>query len=51
MPKLKLLSGREVLAILAGFGFLPESRGTLLAISRQALRFIPEPELRGHFCA
>jgi hypothetical protein len=44
MPKLRVLSGREVLKILGGF-----DRGTLHAIYRQASRFIPESELRGKF--
>ncbi len=78
MPKLKVLSGEDVLRILARFGFLPEAqrgshvkvrrvlpsgarqsltvprhreidRGTLMAIYRQASRFIREEELREHF--
>ena len=78
MPKLRSLSGRDLLRILAGFGFQPASqrgshvklrrvlaggirqtltivlhdevdKGTLRAIYRQALRFIPEAELRPHF--
>lgn len=78
MPKLKLLSGVEVIAILAIFGFKVASqrgshiklrrteaglsqqtltipnhkeidRGTLGAIFRQASRYIPDGELRGHF--
>ena len=80
MPKLKVLSGQDVLRILAGFGFTFESqrgshvklrrvltggarqsltvplhheidRGTLMAIYRQALRFIAAEELRKHFFA
>lgn len=79
MPKLRVLSGDDVLRILHSFGFVPVSqrgshvkvqrklpdgsrqsltvplhgemdRGTLLAIYRQALRFIPEDELRSRFC-
>ncbi|HOK45541.1 MAG TPA: type II toxin-antitoxin system HicA family toxin [Bryobacteraceae bacterium] len=78
MPKLRVLSGDEVVRILHSFGFAPVSRrgshiklqrklpngsrqsltvplhremdrGTLLAIYRQALRFIPEDELRSRF--
>lgn len=75
MPRLKALSGRDVLRILAGFDFplvstrgshaklareMPGARrdaltvplhpslapGTILAIYRQASRFIPEAGLR-----
>jgi predicted RNA binding protein YcfA (HicA-like mRNA interferase family) len=78
MPKLRTLSGNDLLRIFAGFGFrhhsqkgshiklrrtlasgVPQTltivlhaevdRGTLHAIYRQALRFIPEAELRLHF--
>ena len=78
MPKLRVLSGREVLKILGEFGFqdfaqrgshiklrrimsggrtqtitVPNhneiDRGTLHAIYRQALRYIPEPDLRSRF--
>ena len=78
MPKLKLLSGDDVIKILSRFGFqiaaqrgshvklqrvLPTGsrqsltvpkhveldKGTLGAIYRQALRYIPEGELRDHF--
>jgi hypothetical protein len=80
MPKLKRLSGRDVVAIFAGFGFgfeqfsqrgsTPSSgacsrmgrarpsslpahseldSGTSAAIYRQALRYIPESELKRHF--
>ena len=78
MPKLKLLSGDDVIKILSRFGFqmaaqrgshvklqraLPTGsrqsltvpkhveldRGTLRAIYRQALRYIPDGELRDHF--
>ena len=78
MPKLRVLSGKDVVAILERFGFLIQSqqgshlklrrmlldrtkqnltvpnhreldRGTLQAIYRQALRFIPESELRVQF--
>jgi len=78
MPKLKTLSGRDVLKILTKFGFeiisqrgshvklgrvishgtrqtltipLHEDldKGTLRAIYRQALRYIPEEELRPYF--
>jgi len=37
MPRLRVLSGREI------------DRGTLQAIYRQALRFIPDSELRPKF--
>ena len=78
MPKLKLLSGKEVIKIFAKFGFEVISqrgshaklrrilkdgtkqtitipihdeldKGTLKAIFRQALRYIPEEELRHYF--
>ena len=78
MPKLKVVSGAEVLRILNQFGFVSESqrgshvkvrrvlpsgvrqsltvpihreidRGTLMAIYRQALRFINAEELHHHF--
>ena len=78
MPKLRVLSGQDVLRILDSFGFvsyaqrgshvkvqrlLPSGarqsltvpqhremdRGTLMAIYRQACRFISEQELRDHF--
>ncbi|MEM3415111.1 MAG: type II toxin-antitoxin system HicA family toxin [Thermoproteota archaeon] len=78
MPRLKVLSGRDVVKILSRFGFtiisqkgshvklrrlLPDGtkqtltiplheeldKGTLKAIYRQALRFIPEEELKPHF--
>ena len=78
MPKLKTLSGKEVLDIFLSLGFevasqrgshvklrriLPNGsrqtltipnhaeldRGTLHAIHRQALRYIPESELNPHF--
>jgi predicted RNA binding protein YcfA (HicA-like mRNA interferase family) len=77
MPKLRVLSGQEVLRILGAFGFkrhwqngshiklrrmvdgraqtltVPDhrelDRGTLQAIYHQALRFIPDAELRPHF--
>jgi predicted RNA binding protein YcfA (HicA-like mRNA interferase family) len=78
MPKLRVLSGRDLLRIFAGFGFRQSSqkgshiklrrtlssgakqsltivnhasvdRGTLHAIYHQALRYIPENELRPHF--
>jgi predicted RNA binding protein YcfA (HicA-like mRNA interferase family) len=78
MPKLRSLSGQDLLRILAGFGFNPLTqrgshvklrrtpqglaqqtltivlhddvdKGTLRAIFRQALRYIPEAELRPHF--
>jgi predicted RNA binding protein YcfA (HicA-like mRNA interferase family) len=78
MPKLKTLSGREVLKILSRFGFRVVSqrgshvklrrvlsdgtrqaltiplheeldRGTLGAIFRQALKYVPEEELKPHF--
>jgi len=77
MPKLRMLSGSELLGIFGHFGFpfsqrgshlklrritasgarqtltivLHEDvdRGTLHAVYRQALRFIPEAELRPHF--
>jgi len=78
MPRLKTLSGRDVLKILSRFGFKVVSQrgshvklrrilsdgtkqtltiplheeldtGTLRAIFRQALRYIPEEELKPHF--
>ena len=78
MPKLRTLSGNDLLRIFAVLGFRQYSqrgshiklrrtlasgvsqtltivlhtevdRGTLHAIYRQALRFIPEAELREHF--
>jgi predicted RNA binding protein YcfA (HicA-like mRNA interferase family) len=77
MPKLRRLSGAEVVAIFARFGFrvasqrgshvklkrvtadgtqtltVPAHReidtGTLRAIVRQAIRFIPEGDLHPHF--
>jgi predicted RNA binding protein YcfA (HicA-like mRNA interferase family) len=78
MPKLKTLSGQDVLRILAKFGFEKVDqegshvkirrqllaggrqsltvplhdeidKGTLKAIFRQALRYIPEAEIRPHF--
>ena len=78
MPKLKTLSGQDVLKIFAKFGFervdqegshvkirrqllvggrqsltVPLhdeiDKGTLKAIFRQALRYIPEAEIRPHF--
>ena len=78
MPKLKRLSGNEVVRIFASLGFfkvvqrgshvklrrvLPDGlrqtltipahaeldTGTLRAIYRQALRYIPESELHPHF--
>jgi predicted RNA binding protein YcfA (HicA-like mRNA interferase family) len=78
MPKLRALSGHDVLRILDSFGFvtaaqrgshvkvrrlLPSGarqsltvplhkeidRGTLMAIYRQACRFIAEEELHDHF--
>jgi predicted RNA binding protein YcfA (HicA-like mRNA interferase family) len=80
MPKLKTLSGRDVVKILSKFGFeivsqrgshaklgrilsdgtrqsltipLHEDldKGTLRAIYRQALQYIPEEELRLYFYA
>ena len=78
MPKLRTLSGRELIQIFSTFGFQPIlqrgshvklrrilqegtkqtltivlhhelDKGTLRAIYRDGLRFIPEPELRPHF--
>lgn len=78
MPKLKLLSGQEVIKILLSFGFkvasqkgshiklrriLPDNTkqtltvpnhpeldtGTLRAIYRQALRYIPDIDLKTYF--
>ena len=78
MPKLRSLSGEDVLKIFSQFGFniasqkgshaklrkiLPEGtkqiltiplhkeldRGTLRAIFRQVLRYIPEEEIKPHF--
>lgn len=80
MPKLKPLSGKEVIKIFLSFGFevasqkgshiklrriLPDNSkqtltvpnhpeldtGTLRAIYRQALRYIPDSNLRNHFYA
>lgn len=80
MPKLKRLSGEEILSIFQSVGFeivsqrgshvklrrvLPDGarqtltipnhpeidRGTLSAIYRQALRYIPDGELHEHFYA
>ncbi len=80
MPKLRSLSGKEVLRILQSFGFdeisrrgshvklrreatggfkqtltIPDHsdlyRGTIRAIYRQALRYVPETELKPHFYA
>ena len=80
MPRLRVLSGREVVGLLGEFGFvrftqrgshvklrrvLPDGRaqtltgpdhaeidrGTLQAIYRQALRFVPDSELRPRFCS
>ena len=77
-PKLKHLSGSEVVSIFGGFGFRPISQrgshiklrrislagekqtltiplhheldmGTLKAIIRQAIRYIPENELKRYF--
>lgn len=78
MPKLKNLSGKEVINIFISFGFAKSGqrgshiklarmlsdeirqtltipnhteldKGTLKAIFRQALKYIPENELRPHF--
>ncbi|MEM1557476.1 MAG: type II toxin-antitoxin system HicA family toxin [Thermoproteota archaeon] len=78
MPRLKVLSGKDVVKILSRFGFVTVSqkgshiklrrilsdgtkqtltiplheeldKGTLKAIYRQALRFIPEEELKPYF--
>jgi predicted RNA binding protein YcfA (HicA-like mRNA interferase family) len=78
MPKLRALTGRDLLGIFAAFGFEPASqrgshvklrrllpggvrqtltivlhdevdKGTLRAIFRQAVRYVPESELRPHF--
>ena len=78
MPKLRNLSGKDVVRILSWFGFKVVSqrgshvklrrilldgakqtltiplheeldKGTLRAIFRQALRYIPEEELKSHF--
>ena len=78
MPRLRRLSGAELVGILRGFGFTVQSQrgshikmrrtgangaaqsltipvhreiklGTLHAIFLQALRFIPELDLRPHF--
>jgi len=80
MPKLRSLSGKEVLRILQSFGFneisrrgshvklrreaagefkqtltIPDhselDRGTIRAIYRQALRYVPETELKPYFYA
>jgi predicted RNA binding protein YcfA (HicA-like mRNA interferase family) len=78
MPKLKSLTGEDVIKILSRFGFeiasqrgshaklsrvlsdgtkqsltIPRhkelDKGTLRAVFRQALRYIPEEQLRPHF--
>ena len=61
MPKLRRLSGAEIVAILGHFGFTLHSQtltvpahqeldtGTCRAILRQAGRFISEAELRPYF--
>ncbi|MEM2902808.1 MAG: type II toxin-antitoxin system HicA family toxin [Candidatus Bathyarchaeia archaeon] len=78
MPKLKVLSGRELVKIFSELGFQTVSqrgshvklrrvlrngtkqtlvipmheeldKGTLKAIFRQALRYVPEEELKVHF--
>ena len=78
MPKLKILSGKEVVGIFLSLGFeiaaqrgshikllriqedgarqtltIPNhfeiDKGTLKAIYRQALRYVPEGELKRHF--
>ncbi len=78
MPKLKVLSGKEVVGILEAFGFeeagqkgshiklkrthsngtkqvliIPNhqelDKGTLKAIYNQALKYIPEQNLKSHF--
>jgi len=78
MPKLKILSGKEVIKIFLSFGFEVASQkgshvklrrdihrgtkqtltipnhtsldtGTLHAIYRQALRYIPDNDLKSHF--
>ena len=78
MPRLRRLSGDDVVAIMAQFGFYVYSqkgshmklrrilesgqrqnltvprhreiaRGTLHSIFRQAIRFVPERDLRTHF--
>jgi len=80
MPKLKSLTGEDVIKIFSRFGFeiasqrgshaklsrvlsdgtkqtltLPRhkelDKGTLRAVLRQALRYIPEEQLRPHFYA
>ena len=79
MPKLRTLSGQDLITIFGRFGFERHvqrgshvklrreqpgvhqtltvvahrevDKGTLLAIYRQALRFIAESELRPHFYA
>ena len=78
MPRLRRLSGAEIIGILGRFGFVKHSRrgshvklrratpqgtvqtltvpahgeldtGTCRAILRQAIRFVPESELRSYF--
>ena len=78
MPKLRSLSGADLMRIFSSFGFMIQSRrsshvklrrllsdgsrqtltipdhkeidkGTLAAIFRQALRYIPEIDLKPHF--
>jgi predicted RNA binding protein YcfA (HicA-like mRNA interferase family) len=79
MPKRKVLSGKEVVAIIESFGFsivsqrgshikirrkvdgnkqtltIPNhselDKGTISAIYRQAVKYIPDAELREHFYA
>lgn len=78
MPKLRVLSGNDLVGVFSQFGFervsqrgshaklrrvlpggikqtltIPQheelDKGTLLAVFRQALRYIPEEQLRPHF--
>ena len=66
MPKLRSLSGADLIRIFTSFGLTVQSRrsshirltimdhkevdkGTLAAIFRQALRYIPEIELKPQF--
>lgn len=78
MPRLKILSGEEVIKIFLSFGFevasqrgshvklkrtllggtkqtltVPDNpeldRGTLLAVYRQALRYVTEKDIKPHF--
>jgi len=54
MPKLKTLSAKEVQRIFTSFGFVvAKQKGSHIkferTVIRQAVRFVPEQELRKHF--